>query len=485
MGELKCVPFDCGLTLDGSLAEASAFAPCGGGTGLGDICITTCSAGYYSTVGNGQAEFICTPLENSNRGLWMQQGFSPWWDSSLQCTKCPTIQNCVVASCSTGTDAQCARCDDGYYAFRHDEEPTRCLQVTVTLLAAGFSPQASGLFSFRFAADSRGLAASVPSDLLAPSVLVPSTASLMLDGTGTETIASSISVQGGLRVSNLRLTGGVYANGFSVDFDNVIMSGAWFSALAGSTTMTDVSGTMTFDAIRTGGDSTLRITGGSGLLTVTCQDGFAVDSGSAVTITGPLLLNDTLMISMLADPLYGVGTTTLSAVSTRWTDGNIVALDGTIPGTLTASVDEIAVGTITRMGDASATVTPPEFLLPPVPATFHLPRVCPGCVSRGFNVISGPCTVSNGGGISDYDRGCVGRDAYGNNEYCEIKLSGISKTLSSCPNFSTEQCCDKVTINGVDHSGTDCPIGVHVDSESTITWLSDGSVTSGSWMMCF
>ena len=61
--------------------------------------------------------------------------FNARWQSSLQCTRCPAIENCRVSTCTTGTDAQCLQCEDGHYGFRHDENPTRCLRVSAA--AAG------------------------------------------------------------------------------------------------------------------------------------------------------------------------------------------------------------------------------------------------------------------------------------------------------------------------------------------------------------
>lgn len=487
MGELTCVPFDCGITLDGSDVETSAFAPCTGGTGVGDACIATCSSGYYSTVGNGQAEFICTPLDGNSRGLWMQQGFSPWWESSLQCTKCPTIQNCVVASCSTGTDAQCTQCDDGYYAFRHDEEPTRCLQVTVTLIAAGFSPDSAGLFSFKFAADNRGLVAAVPSDLAGSSIVVPATSSLSLEGTGAETIGSSFTVRGGLMIANMQLTGGrVTAAGFSAGFENVVMNGValaisqgttslnsidmtgvTLSITGGSTALSAVTGTMSLGNIRVGDGETLRIDAGDAGLTFQRPDQlqpFAVQSGGSAQFGGPVTLTDAAIMTIIVGGLFSSNSGTLSMedVTTPWLTGDgstPPTFAGTIPGTLTATIDGLTVGALERQqGDAEMTVTPPEFL----PTTFA--------------VRSGPCATSNGGR-------CVGRGSYGDNEQCTIDVLGAG-VIASCPTFNTESCCDHIDMAGQRYSGSSCPQGVYVFGPGAVSWTSDSSVTGGGWTIC-
>jgi hypothetical protein len=198
IGDLVCEPIRCGITLDKMPVESSAFTVCTEGDTLGSECHAFCREGFYSSVGTGAAAFKCMDQAD---GLWMQQGFSPWWESSLQCTRCPAIENCIVSSCTTGTDAQCSQCTDGYYAYRHDEEPTRCLTAQVTILTAGYdSRDAAGLFSFTFAG-------SLTSDLQGGQVSVPSTASLRLAGTGVETLAASFSVNGALTLYNIGIDG--------------------------------------------------------------------------------------------------------------------------------------------------------------------------------------------------------------------------------------------------------------------------------------
>ena len=80
-------------------------------------------------------------------GTWLQQG-APWFRSSLVCKRCPTIEHCLVSSCATGTDAVCAECEAEYYSFRHDEDPTRCLPDAVTMTAASFTVDATGIYIF-------------------------------------------------------------------------------------------------------------------------------------------------------------------------------------------------------------------------------------------------------------------------------------------------------------------------------------------------
>ena len=230
IGDLVCQPISCGETLDKASAEESAFSVCTNGDTLGSSCTSFCREGFYSSVGTGVASFECMKNGASEGGLWMQQGFSPWWESSLQCTRCPTIENCRVSSCTTGTDAVCSECAPGFYAFRHDEEPTRCLPVTVTLQAAGFGADAAGLFSFRFSGD-------VPSDLASGSVTVPATASLSLTGTGTEAIGASFSVEGSLSLEDLTIENEISATGGSISLTACTINNA-VSATGGSISLT-------------------------------------------------------------------------------------------------------------------------------------------------------------------------------------------------------------------------------------------------------
>ena len=198
IGDLVCKPITCGITLDKISPAESAFSVCTEGDTLGSTCTAFCREGYYSTVGTGVGSFECTDHAG---GLWMQQGFSPWWESSLQCTRCPRIENCHVSSCTTGNDAQCSQCEQGFYAFRHDEEPTRCLPVSVTMQAAGFTAEATGIFSFRFAG-------SVPSDLSGGELTVPAEAALSITGTRVETVSASFVVDGALDIGDVRLPAG-------------------------------------------------------------------------------------------------------------------------------------------------------------------------------------------------------------------------------------------------------------------------------------
>jgi hypothetical protein len=203
VGDLVCEPISCGVTLDNMPLADSAFAECTDGHYLGDTCTARCREGFYSTVGTGSASFKCMQTAG---GLWMQQGFSPWWESSLQCTRCPTIENCVVSSCTTGGDAQCLQCNDGFYAYRHNEDPTRCLADSVTTLAAGLTATAVGSFDFVFTG--RHLPSDLADSVAGSSVTITDTASMQVTGTMGQVVGASFTIRGQLTLSQLILSGG-------------------------------------------------------------------------------------------------------------------------------------------------------------------------------------------------------------------------------------------------------------------------------------
>ncbi len=163
---------ECSSRIDEEQDDTSAFEPCLTGTNIDDTCIGSCRQGFYASRWGGQATFTCTRIQG--RQMWTQAGISPWWDSSLECIRCATLDNCALSTCSSAADAQCQQCEAGYYLFRRDDEPSRCLSTAVTLQAAGFEPTASGVFDLVFV---DGL----PTDLGSSGLLsVPSTASLTM-----------------------------------------------------------------------------------------------------------------------------------------------------------------------------------------------------------------------------------------------------------------------------------------------------------------
>eukprot|EP01051_Picozoa_sp_SAG22_P018291 SAG22_NODE_3038_length_2004_cov_4.699738_2_plen_516_part_00 len=149
IGYLLCLPIDCGHTLDQQPINASAYSECTDGTTLSSECEAHCIDGFYAESGTGIATFTCSEKYN---GAWLQQGHL-FYESSLVCTKCPTIENCRVSSCSTDNDVICHECEVGYFMFRHDEDRTRCLAIsTAPYTTSGFNT-VGGQFTFLFFED--------------------------------------------------------------------------------------------------------------------------------------------------------------------------------------------------------------------------------------------------------------------------------------------------------------------------------------------
>ena len=85
-----------------------------------------------------------------------------------------------------------------------------------------------------------------------------------------------------------------------------------------------------------------------------------------------------------------------------------------------------------------------------------------------FVVISGPCTLSEGGR-------CVGRwpGGYGPNKDCAIVVAGSNGVLGACPVFDMWD-DDAVTLpSGERHFYSDCPRGATVAPGGIITWQSN------------
>jgi hypothetical protein len=94
-------------------------------------------------------------------------------------------------------------------------------------------------------------------------------------------------------------------------------------------------------------------------------------------------------------------------------------------------------------------------------------------------VESGPCTLANSGTCF---RSPNYPSNYNNNEQCTF-TSQDSVSLSVTA-FDTESGYDKLTVNGVQYSGTTGPGGVQVSAGSTITWTSDSSTSRTGFEIC-
>ena len=117
-----------------------------------------------------------------------------------------------------------------------------------------------------------------------------------------------------------------------------------------------------------------------------------------------------------------------------------------------------------------------------------------------FTVLSGPCTLSEGGR-------CVGRwpNGYGPNEDCAIAVAGGGGggVLGGCPVFDLGPWdLDYLTLpDGSQHGVADCPAGAVLAAGQSLAWHSDGSYQGhnggnglranptqglgGGWQVCF
>ena len=112
-----------------------------------------------------------------------------------------------------------------------------------------------------------------------------------------------------------------------------------------------------------------------------------------------------------------------------------------------------------------------------------------------FTVVSGPCTLAEGGR-------CVGRwpGGYLPSEDCEIAVAGVGGALGPCPVFDTENGYDFLTLpDGSRHSGADCPAGAALAAGQRLAWHSDDRNqgysgnglpysdhgAGGGWQVCF
>ena len=95
LGHLLCVPTDCGATVDQQPVDASSFAPCTDGTTLGSTCDAQYQEGFYAEAGTGLATFTRT---DEYGGTWLEQG-SPWYPSSLVCTRYVLSNHTCTQSC--------------------------------------------------------------------------------------------------------------------------------------------------------------------------------------------------------------------------------------------------------------------------------------------------------------------------------------------------------------------------------------------------
>jgi len=167
----------------------------------------------------------------------------------------------------------------------------------------------------------------------------------------------------------------------------------------------------------------------------------------------------------------------------------------------TAAAWTLAVGTFDPTGwitaaaafmkgtcDTRTTRSSPPPPPPPPPPLPPLPPPPPLISSTGPCKTYGKCACS-----SNYDASCTfySGSKYKDNEECTVNFSSAVLTswgfsiptfsLLFSPAFSTENAYDKVTVNGVQYSGSMGPNGVVA---SSMTWSSDGSVVGDGWKIC-
>ena len=107
-------------------------------------------------------------------------------------------------------------------------------------------------------------------------------------------------------------------------------------------------------------------------------------------------------------------------------------------------------GTMTVEADGSKTIDPPAF-----------GQTVP------FLVLSGPCTVSDGGRCVGRPRGYLGSEA------CDITVGGGGGVLGDCCVFDICPGPDQITLpDGSTHGGSDCPVGTVLTPGASVGWTS-------------
>ena len=73
--------------------------------------------------------------------------------------------------------------------------------------------------------------------------------------------------------------------------------------------------------------------------------------------------------------------------------------------------------------------------------------------------------------------------AYSNKQHCTVGVN--SDGFLTAQTFDTELNYDKLSVGGVNYSGSVGPMGVIVQARSTISWESDRSLTGTGWLICW
>jgi hypothetical protein len=117
-----------------------------------------------------------------------------------------------------------------------------------------------------------------------------------------------------------------------------------------------------------------------------------------------------------------------------------------------------------------------------MPVRAILDRCGVGAGAGFFAVTSGPCTVTS-------DASCFRSPSfpsnYDNNQQCIIAVTAHEEVTLLVTAFSTESGYDYLIVDGVGYSGSGSGLaGVQLDASATITFTSDGSVTSTGFEIC-
>ena len=91
-------------------------------------------------------------------------------------------------------------------------------------------------------------------------------------------------------------------------------------------------------------------------------------------------------------------------------------------------------------------------------------------------VTSGDCSIDSEGCATSPNY----PSDYGNNEQCEVSVP--SGSVVSAVDFETEHGYDFLNVNGAAYSSTSGP--VFVAPLDTVSWISDGGVTTSGWKLC-
>lgn len=175
------------------LEEASAR--CAGPAAMEAVC------GRARNAGGGEC-FVCLSMHVRELGVCDDDDSDRFCNQEdAEAEPIVPISKCVprsVLSYELPT-GDCPVCEAGFYSMQHNEEPTRCLDNSITLSIAGANVNATGIFTFHFAG-------ALPTDFMGGSITVPTSQSVSLIGSAIETVGAQFGVSGGaLSLRLLRL----------------------------------------------------------------------------------------------------------------------------------------------------------------------------------------------------------------------------------------------------------------------------------------